>query len=516
MRERREGLALPRLVRLDRADRTRAHVRRQLVALGDREQVRRDLRLAQLAEDLHDAGRVVVQQHVRLFDHGRDRQRAQAPREHGAHRAIGFAERAEEALGRVARALGLERARRLIRGDANLRRVVAREPAQHRQHLERAELREVAHRRDLHLRLEVLIEHAQRGFATGRAADLGQRGQRHRRLARIAGDHHDEAITAVIAPIRPSAAIAATRSAGGADGTRKLATASSSAGNDNPPAAWSAATATASSRSVSRRCTYGISHTLRKPRPIAASTPRRSAAVSASRAASSNANAARSAASHSAPSARPARSPSKRQASRRAVRVGASIAASAMSWTASTAFAAPCSRRIRNARAVVSSLISRGAYLASRAIAYSRAVVIRRFSMPIVAAAEDIDELGHVSNVVYVRWVLDVAMGHSRACGWDFAEYRALGAVFVVRRHEIDYIAPVSLGQELVATTWVETWRGASVVRRTDITRGDHAVARGATTWAFMSIASGRPTRIPEELHALFREPAPHEPTRTG
>jgi acyl-CoA thioester hydrolase len=136
-------------------------------------------------------------------------------------------------------------------------------------------------------------------------------------------------------------------------------------------------------------------------------------------------------------------------------------------------------------------------------------VVVTRFSLPIVASAADIDELGHVSNVVYVRWILDVAMGHSRACGWDFPEYLALGAVFVVRRHEIDYLAPVGPGEEVVATTWVDTWKGASVVRRTDITRGAHGVVRCASTWAFMTIATGRPTRIPENIRALFGEPTP-------
>ena len=40
-----------------------------------------------------------------------------------------------------------------------------------------------------------------------------------------------------------------------------------------------------------------------------------------------------------------------------------------------------------------------------------------RFSIPITATAADIDELGHVSNLVYLRWVLDVAMAHSRAVG---------------------------------------------------------------------------------------------------
>lgn len=131
-------------------------------------------------------------------------------------------------------------------------------------------------------------------------------------------------------------------------------------------------------------------------------------------------------------------------------------------------------------------------------------MVLSRFSMPTVAAPSDIDELGHVSNVVYVKWILDVAMGHSRACGWDFDDYKRLGGVFVVRRHEVDYVAPVGPADEIVLTTWVDSWKGASVVRRTDITRGEQMMARGSTTWAFMAIASGRPTRIPEELRKLF------------
>jgi acyl-CoA thioester hydrolase len=124
--------------------------------------------------------------------------------------------------------------------------------------------------------------------------------------------------------------------------------------------------------------------------------------------------------------------------------------------------------------------------------------------MPITAMAADIDELGHVSNLVYLRWVLDVAMGHSRARGWDHPEYRALGAVFVVRRHEIDYVAQVRAGELLVGETWVESWRLASCTRRTEIRRGDQVVARAATTWAMMSMTSGRPQKIPDELRTLF------------
>jgi acyl-CoA thioester hydrolase len=130
--------------------------------------------------------------------------------------------------------------------------------------------------------------------------------------------------------------------------------------------------------------------------------------------------------------------------------------------------------------------------------------VSERFHFTIRATDEDIDELGHVSNLVYLRWVLDAATAHSVARGWGHAEYLARGAVFVVRRHELDYLLPVVAGDELVAQTWVESWRAASCVRRTDLLRGDRTVARGATTWAFITLPDGRPTRIPPDLRALF------------
>lgn len=128
-----------------------------------------------------------------------------------------------------------------------------------------------------------------------------------------------------------------------------------------------------------------------------------------------------------------------------------------------------------------------------------------RFAIPITPEPADIDELGHVSNLVYLRWVMDVAMAHSRAVGWDYPQYRAFGAVFVVRRHEIDYVAQVRLGQVLRAETWVDAWRQASCIRKTELLRDGQVVARAATTWALMELASGRPQRIPGELLAQFR-----------
>ena len=129
------------------------------------------------------------------------------------------------------------------------------------------------------------------------------------------------------------------------------------------------------------------------------------------------------------------------------------------------------------------------------------------FRTRVIARRADVDELAHVSNVVYLRWVQDVAIAHSAAVGWTPAAYLASGSVFVVRRHEIDYLSSAVEGDEVELVTWVESFSMVSSVRQTRLFRvtDGKELARAATTWAFVSTKSGKPTRIPSEIIDAFR-----------
>ena len=131
---------------------------------------------------------------------------------------------------------------------------------------------------------------------------------------------------------------------------------------------------------------------------------------------------------------------------------------------------------------------------------------LRRFRATRIAQPEDIDELGHVSNIAYVRWVQDVATQHSSAVGLDFQAYQRLGGVFVVRRHEIDYLVPALVHDEIELLTHVESWKGAASERKTRIVRLRDGVllARATTRWAYVSLTTGRPSRIPETIQHAF------------
>jgi acyl-CoA thioester hydrolase len=132
-----------------------------------------------------------------------------------------------------------------------------------------------------------------------------------------------------------------------------------------------------------------------------------------------------------------------------------------------------------------------------------------RFRLRIVTGHADLDELGHVSNLVYVRWVLRAAEAHSGAVGLDVAAYRKLGGVFVVRRHEIEYLAPCGDREAVALETWVESWGAAASPRRTLVVRERDGVrlARATTLWAFVSLATGRPKRILPEIIQAFAPP---------
>jgi acyl-CoA thioester hydrolase len=123
--------------------------------------------------------------------------------------------------------------------------------------------------------------------------------------------------------------------------------------------------------------------------------------------------------------------------------------------------------------------------------------------MTITAAAEDIDELGHVNNAVWVRWIQDIAVAH-----WDAvapAEHRA-AMVWVVTRHEIDYRREAVFGDAVVARTWIGAVDSRRFERHTEIVRtsDDHVLARGRSLWTLISRDTGRVTRIPPDMVTLF------------
>lgn len=122
------------------------------------------------------------------------------------------------------------------------------------------------------------------------------------------------------------------------------------------------------------------------------------------------------------------------------------------------------------------------------------------FYMPITVAPEDIDELNHVNNIVYLRYVQDAAIGHWKTVPQEIASQ----IIWMARRHEIDYLKQAFLGEALVAKTWVDDFVGVKSIRHCEIMRGEEVLARSITHWISLNAQTLRPKRITEEIVKQF------------
>lgn len=125
------------------------------------------------------------------------------------------------------------------------------------------------------------------------------------------------------------------------------------------------------------------------------------------------------------------------------------------------------------------------------------------FELTFAPKASDIDENGHVNNVVYLDWAQQLAIAHwrARATPEDQDAF-----AWIALRHEVDYRRALLPGETARARTWTaQDTDGPRFDRYVRIDGPDGAMcAQVKTTWVLVEKASGRPKRVPERMAAQF------------
>ena len=104
---------------------------------------------------------------------------------------------------------------------------------------------------------------------------------------------------------------------------------------------------------------------------------------------------------------------------------------------------------------------------------------------------------GLIRTSVLLRYTQDLAGVHSAARGFGRDWYAERGLTWLVRAAEVEVLAPIEVGQELVGTTQVVGWRRVWARRRTEFRDEAGAlVAWVQIDWVLLD-ARGAPTRIP-------------------
>lgn len=122
--------------------------------------------------------------------------------------------------------------------------------------------------------------------------------------------------------------------------------------------------------------------------------------------------------------------------------------------------------------------------------------------------AADIDNLGHVNNEVYLRWLIEAAVAHSSFVGYTLSKFLEMQSSFVVRRHELDYLLPTFKKDQVRVETWTDPMDGSRALRHYEIYNEEthKLILKGQTMWVFVNLQTGRPIKVPEEIVAAFAQ----------
>ena len=128
------------------------------------------------------------------------------------------------------------------------------------------------------------------------------------------------------------------------------------------------------------------------------------------------------------------------------------------------------------------------------------------FEHTITVVPEDLDELEHVNNAVYLTYVEACGRAHSEREGLTLAVFRAHGAVPIIRRHEISYHRPAKLGDTLRVSTCITQLGGPRGLRHNEVRleAGGELLVEVLTEWVWIEPRSGRPKRVPQVILEAF------------
>src|SRR5579862_9345530 len=130
----------------------------------------------------------------------------------------------------------------------------------------------------------------------------------------------------------------------------------------------------------------------------------------------------------------------------------------------------------------------------------------RAFEIVIPVQPSDLDQLGHVNNVTYVRWVQEAAVAHWQAVAPAADQAKVL---WIMLRHEIDYLQPALPGDQIIARTWVGSASRVRFERFTELLRASDrtVLAKARTMWCPIDAGKRKPVAVSAAVRACFSAP---------
>ena len=130
------------------------------------------------------------------------------------------------------------------------------------------------------------------------------------------------------------------------------------------------------------------------------------------------------------------------------------------------------------------------------------------FTVSIKVSNNEIDQLGHANNQVYLDWMMKAAYEHSESLGLSVNDCLSIGVAMVAKRHEINYLSATFINDNLIVGTWIATndnrfrsMRKYQIIRMDD----QKTILRSETDWVSLNIKNGKPQRMPDKFIRCYQ-----------
>lgn len=119
---------------------------------------------------------------------------------------------------------------------------------------------------------------------------------------------------------------------------------------------------------------------------------------------------------------------------------------------------------------------------------------------------EDLDELEHVNNAVYLVYIETAAREHAIREGFRLGDFKAHGVIPIVRSHHITYYKSAQRGDTLIVSTEIKEVSGPKAIRHNQVR---HAITKellveAVTEWVWLDPETMRPKRVPKIIREAF------------
>ena len=124
---------------------------------------------------------------------------------------------------------------------------------------------------------------------------------------------------------------------------------------------------------------------------------------------------------------------------------------------------------------------------------------------PITVKAYDIDAMGIVSNIVYIRWFEDLRT-EALERSYPYAQMMALDISPILAKTEVEYKYPVRLSDRITGIGWMHSLGRAKWTAKFEIASEGKIHCIGTQTGYFFDVKQNRPVPVPERLRKAFEE----------